>query len=140
MGNLSRFVEPVVLLLLSKKGRSYGYDLSGELQRHALTDAEIERAALYRVLRQLETNGNVTSEWDVEQGGPARRVYRLTRKGREHLDEWATVLGHLSHSMARFVREVRDLEASDTATPRARVRSRTAHGRGGAGRPALGHG
>ena len=80
MGNLYRFVEPVVLFLLSKKGRSYGYDLSGELQRHALTDAEIERAALYRVLRQLEVNGNVTSEWEVEKGGPARRLYRLTTK------------------------------------------------------------
>jgi hypothetical protein len=33
MGNLYRFVEPVVLLLLSKKGRSYGYDLSGYLPR-----------------------------------------------------------------------------------------------------------
>lgn len=122
MGNLSRFVEPVVLLLLSKKGRSYGYDLSGELQQYALTDAEIERAALYRVLRQLELNGNVKSEWDVEQGGPARRVYTLTPKGREHLNEWATVLGHVSHSMARFVREVGRLPASDPAPRRARTR------------------
>jgi len=107
MGNLSRFVEPVVLLLLSKKGRSYGYDLSGEMQQYALTDAEIERGALYRVLRQLEMNGNVKSEWDVAKVGPARRVYTLTPKGREHLDEWATVLDHVSHAMARFVHEVR---------------------------------
>ena len=45
MGNLYRFVEPVVLLLLKRKGHSYGYDLSGDLHKHALTDAEIERAA-----------------------------------------------------------------------------------------------
>lgn len=124
MGNLSRFVEPVVLLLLSKKGPSYGYDLSGELQQHALTDAEIERAALYRVLRQLEMNGNVTSEWDVEQRGPARRVYKLTRSGREHLDEWATVLGHMSHSMARFVRDVRGLDGGRASRPKPRSRGR----------------
>jgi DNA-binding PadR family transcriptional regulator len=129
MGNLYRFVEPVVLFLLSKKGCSYGYDLSGDLQRHALTDAEIERAALYRVLRQLETNGNVTSEWEVEKGGPARRVYKLTPKGREHLDEWATVLGHLSLSMARFVRQVKELEAPDAASPRAGVPGRAPRGR-----------
>ncbi|MCX6543361.1 MAG: PadR family transcriptional regulator [Acidobacteria bacterium] len=123
MGNLSRFVEPVVLLLLSKKGHSYGYDLSGELQQHTLTDAEIERAALYRVLRRLEMNGNVKSEWDVAQVGPARRVYRLTPKGREHLDEWATVLDHVSHSMARFVRDVRSLGAPATGRPPARTRT-----------------
>jgi PadR family transcriptional regulator, regulatory protein PadR len=110
MGNLYRFVEPVVLLLLKKKGKSYGYDLSGDLQSYALTDAEIERAALYRVLHRLEVNGNVTSEWDTERGGPARRVYRLTAKGEEHLDEWATVLDHVSRSMARFVRAARGMQ------------------------------
>jgi poly-beta-hydroxybutyrate-responsive repressor len=107
MGNLYRFVEPVVLLLLKKKGRSYGYDLSGEFQEYALTDAEIERGALYRTLRQLETNGNVVSEWDVEESGPARRVYKLTAKGERHLNEWATVLEHVSKSMARFVAETK---------------------------------
>ena len=108
MGNLYRFVEPVVLLLLKKKGRSYGYDLSADLHLHALTDAEIERGALYRTLRQLEKNGNVKSEWQTDQAGPARRVYKLTRKGERHLEEWATVLEHVSKSMARFVRDSRE--------------------------------
>jgi PadR family transcriptional regulator PadR len=107
MGNLYRFVEPVVLLLLRKKGRSYGYDLSGDLQEHALTDAQIERGALYRTLRQLEANGNVVSAWDVDGSGPARRVYKLTAKGERHLDEWVTVLRHVSKSMARFVAEAK---------------------------------
>jgi DNA-binding PadR family transcriptional regulator len=107
MGNLYRFVEPVVLLLLEKKGRSYGYDLSGDLKEYALTDAEIERGALYRTLRQLEANGNVVSAWDFEESGPARRVYKLTAKGERHLDEWATVLEHVSKSMARFVAETK---------------------------------
>jgi PadR family transcriptional regulator, regulatory protein PadR len=105
MGNLYRFVEPVVLLLLKKKGSSYGYDLSDELERHALTDAEIERAALYRTLRRLEKNGNVASEWQTDLPGPARRIYRLTPQGEHHLKEWATVLDHVSRSMSRFVRE-----------------------------------
>ncbi len=107
MGNLYRFVEPVVLLLLKKKGQSYGYDLSGDFEQHALTDAEIERAALYRTLRQLEVNGNVKSAWETDGGGPARRVYRLTARGEQHLEEWATVLEHVSRSMGRFVREAR---------------------------------
>jgi PadR family transcriptional regulator PadR len=107
MGNLYRFVEPVVLLLLKKKGSSYGYDLAGDLEEHALTDAEIERGALYRTLRQLEMNGHVVSEWETDQSGPARRVYRLTASGEKHLEEWATVLEHMARSMGRFVREAR---------------------------------
>jgi PadR family transcriptional regulator, regulatory protein PadR len=107
MGNLYRFVEPVVLLLLKKKGRSYGYDLATDLHKHALTDAEIEKAALYRTLRQLEMNGNVCSEWETEGSGPARRVYSLTASGERHLEEWASVLDHVSKSMARFVKDAR---------------------------------
>jgi poly-beta-hydroxybutyrate-responsive repressor len=107
MGNLYRFVEPVILLLLKKKGCSYGYDLSADLQEHAITDAEIEGGALYRTLRQLEINRNVKSEWETDQGGPARRVYKLTAQGEQHLEEWATVLEHVSKSMARFVKETR---------------------------------
>ncbi len=107
MGNLYRFVEPVLLFLLKRKGRSYGYELANDLRAYALTDAEIEVAALYRTLRQLEVNGCVTSEWDVEGSGPARRVYVLTSRGEEHLQEWVTVLEHMSRSMKRFIREAR---------------------------------
>ncbi len=107
MGNLYRFVEPVVLYLLQQKGRSCGYQLCTDLQDNALTDAEIDKAALYRTLRQLERNGNVKSTWETGEGGPARRVYRLTRAGEAHLEEWANVLENLSKSMTRFVGDVR---------------------------------
>jgi Predicted transcriptional regulators len=107
MGNLYRFVEPVVLHLLQIKGRSCGYDLCSELKNHALTDAEIDKAALYRTLRQLEANGNVKSSWEEGESGPARRVYRLTKEGERHLEEWTLVLEKLSKSMDRFVRSAR---------------------------------
>ncbi len=110
MGNLYRFVEPVVLLLLKKHGPSYGYELATALNEHALTDAEIERAALYRTLKQLEMNGHVVSEWDVSGSGPARHVYRLTESGDEHLREWSVVLEKLSQAMAAFVDDVRAVQ------------------------------
>jgi len=123
MGNVYRFVEPVVLLLLKKKGHSYGYDLAGEVERYALTDAEIDRGALYRTLRQLEQNGHVVSQWNVQKSGPARRVYSLTEEGDRHLAEWAEVLGNLSSSMARFVELARS--AGDTEPARRRRPART---------------
>jgi PadR family transcriptional regulator PadR len=107
MGNLYRFVEPVVLQMLQTRGRSCGYDLCSELANHALTDAQIDKAALYRTLRQLEACGNVKSTWEEGAAGPARRVYRLTKDGERHLEEWTVVLEHLSKSMNRFVRETR---------------------------------
>ena len=104
MGHLYRFVEPVLLLILREKGRSYGYDLLGSLAEHAFTDGEIEKAVLYRTLRRLEQNGYIASDWDTKEPGPARRVYTLAKEGEKHLQEWTQVLAKVAGSMNRFVR------------------------------------
>jgi PadR family transcriptional regulator, regulatory protein PadR len=118
MGNLYRFVEPVLLFLLKNKGQCHGYELASDLREYALTDSAIEIAALYRTLRQLEQNDCVRSEWKSQDSGPARRLYVLTARGEEHLVEWITVLDHMSKSMKRFVREAQ--KAAPGVTPRAR--------------------
>ena len=129
MGRLYRFVEPVLLLLLKEKGRAYGYELVSEVPALAMTDAEIDAAALYRTLRQLEKNGCVTSEWNTEHSGPARRVYALTPRGEEHLAEWVEVLEHMSKSMTRLVMSARvELGKNDG---RSRIQQRLAGGANG---------
>ncbi len=106
MGHLYRFVEPVLLLMLKEKGGAYGYDLLGNLTEYAFTDGEIEKAVVYRTLRRLEQNGYITSDWDTDEPGPARRVYTLTHDGKRHLKEWAQVLAKVAGSMNRFVLRV----------------------------------
>ncbi len=113
MGNLYRFVEPVVLFLLKTKGETYGYELQKGLREHALSDSVIEGGALYRTLRRLEDAGYVTSSWDTSGGGPARRQYKLTPDGKKHLQEWATVLQNLSASMSKFVKDVEETFTAD---------------------------
>lgn len=114
MGNLYRFVEPVVLYLLERQGPSHGYELAGALNEHALTDSEIDKGALYRTLQRLETFGHVKSLWDTSGAGPARHVYEITQTGRVHLREWAVVLANLSESMAAFARDVKSLDSEKT--------------------------
>jgi DNA-binding PadR family transcriptional regulator len=109
MGNVSRFIEPVVLRILNEKKRSYGYEIAECLARYALTDATIEGAALYRTLRTLEANGFVCSTWDAGDG-PARRNYSLTRSGRMHLRDWAILLEALGATMIDFARETRHVK------------------------------
>jgi len=109
MGNLYRFVEPVVLYALRLKGEAHGYDLAGVVQECALTESEIERASLYRALNHLEAEGHVTSRWETGESGPARRVYRLTPSGEQRLAQWTDMLDALSRSMARFVADARAL-------------------------------
>lgn len=121
MGNVSRFIEPVVLRILMEKRRSYGYEIAECLPRYALTDATIEGAALYRTLRTLETNGFVSSSWEAGTG-PGRRNYALTAAGEEHLCEWNFLLKSLGKAMIKFARACPKLE---TARAVARTTRRT---------------
>ena len=115
MGNLYRFVEPLLLQLLKRRGKSYGYELAGALRDHALTDSTVDPGAVYRTLRRLELNSFVVSSWNTESAGPARRVYELTESGEAHLLEWIVVMDHLATSMARFVVETGELMGDKSA-------------------------
>jgi len=103
MGNLYRFVEPLAIYFLKTQGKTYGYILLKLLNSHALTDSLVDPGALYRTLRRLEDNGYVTSTWDVDSAGPARRMYELTPAGNDHMIEWLQVLEQLSGTMNRFL-------------------------------------
>lgn len=111
MGNIYRFIEPVVLRILKEKHKSYGYEIAECLPQYALTDARIEGAALYRTLRTLETNGYVRSSWEAANG-PARRNYSLTPSGHRHLQEWAELMKMLGNSMVAFAKTVTGKEGA----------------------------
>jgi len=59
----------------------YGYALIDELSRRGL---EIEQGTLYPLLRRLEDQGLLESEWNVEGSRP-RRYYVISTAGRELL-------------------------------------------------------
>ncbi|MGD8516817.1 MAG: helix-turn-helix transcriptional regulator, partial [Anaerolineae bacterium] len=70
-----RFLEPTLLLILHQ-GPAHGYTLIEQLREFGLTD--IDPSAIYRALRDMESEGWVISSWDEEQTqGPPRRVYHL---------------------------------------------------------------
>ena len=68
----------VVMAVLSQlRASQYGYSL-----RQALADRgmPIEEGTLYPLLRRLEGQGLLASEWRIEEG-PPRRYYRLNDAG-----------------------------------------------------------
>jgi len=111
MGNLYRFVEPLVLLELARAPGASGYDLLERLSKHTLTGTTIDKAAVYRTLCLLESQGMAVVEHRDSVRGAGKKAYQLTRQGREHLMEWGEILGDLSKGLADFSREVFGLEA-----------------------------
>jgi poly-beta-hydroxybutyrate-responsive repressor len=87
---VERFGEPALLLLLRDRP-AHGYELLERLPV-LIPDERIDMGNLYRVLRALEEDGIVRSEWDADAPGPAKRIYELTDDGRALLDAWAGAL------------------------------------------------
>jgi PadR family transcriptional regulator, regulatory protein PadR len=100
---LSRLIEPAVLYLLGTGEAAHGYDLLSEVNEMGLTDTQVDPGAIYRVLRQLETEGAAISTWDTSGGGPARRNYELTEIGKARLASWVHVIARRAEAMQQFV-------------------------------------
>ena len=98
---VERFTEPALLLLLRERP-AHGYDLMERLPE--LTgEQRVEMGNLYRLLRALEDEGLVSSEWDAGSPGPAKRRYALTEAGARLLDQWAEALRRSQDRTATFL-------------------------------------
>ncbi len=97
---IERFVEPAVLLVL-RDTASYGYDLGAEVEN--IVGDRVDNGNLYRLLRGLEEDGLVASEWRKDLPGRSKRTYQLTDEGRAVLDGWSTALHQVSSDITAFL-------------------------------------
>jgi DNA-binding PadR family transcriptional regulator len=89
----------LVLATLSQLGEpKYGYALIEQLSEQGL---DIEQGTLYPLLRRLEEQGLLESEWNVEGSRP-RRYYVISPEGR-------TVLKSLSNEWEQLAVVMQDL-------------------------------
>jgi PadR family transcriptional regulator PadR len=86
----------VLAVLAALKVERYGYTLRGELAEAGLG---IEEGALYPMLRRLESQGLLTSEWREEEKRN-KRFYRLSDDGAALLEalagEWRAINASLN--------------------------------------------
>ena len=92
----------MLAVLAQLRREHYGYTLRKALAEDGL---EIEESTLYPLLRRLETQGLLTSEWREEEKRN-KRFYKLSKDGKvvlkQLLDEWRT----MGASLDRIIREV----------------------------------
>jgi poly-beta-hydroxybutyrate-responsive repressor len=98
---VERFVEPSLLLLLRERPL-HGYELIERLPE-VVGEGRVDVGNLYRLLRSLEAEGVVSSEWSAELPGPAKRTYELTAEGRRLLDRWAEALRQAQIDVQSFL-------------------------------------
>jgi PadR family transcriptional regulator PadR len=86
-------------VLAQLRSEHYGYTL-----RKALADLglEIDEGTLYPLLRRLESQELLTSEWR-EEGGRNKRFYRLSPDGRQILRQLLAEWKGINNSLDRIV-------------------------------------
>ena len=126
--NLDRFVRPCVMAVLAgHPGGLHGYVVAQHLQDIAIFgDNPPDMTGLYRVLKALESEGYLSSTWDIEGSGPARHIYALTESGRDCLCQWATTLRAYTTNLQKTVtfidQSVQPMEATINPCNRASCR------------------
>lgn len=78
------------LLAMLNGWSAYGYELAQRLEESGI--GTYNKGSIYRLLRQLEDSGMVSSKWDTSKDGPARRIYDLTDGGTLFLENWMTMI------------------------------------------------
>ena len=92
----------LILSVLSQLGEAkYGYALVQSLEEKGV---EIDPNTLYPLLRRLEKQGLLSSEWDVGESKP-RKYYRRTPMGDDIYRELKAQGEQLSFNMERILRE-----------------------------------
>jgi PadR family transcriptional regulator, regulatory protein PadR len=92
----------VVLATLSQlRSARYGYELRQALAEQGMP---IEEGTLYPLLRRLEAQGLLRSEWKIDDG-PPRRYYALNADGRKLLRKLTESWRGMNLAMDRLLTE-----------------------------------
>lgn len=88
IGMKNRDILDAAILLLLCDTPSYGYSLMDRLSEFGISREQVEQGVIYRMLRGLEMRGYVSSEWKTEKECSPRRMYKITKAGKNFLRGW----------------------------------------------------
>ncbi|MBS1666659.1 MAG: helix-turn-helix transcriptional regulator [Bacteroidetes bacterium] len=75
-------LEPIIMQLLSDKGRMYGYEITQKVKDLTKNELQITEGALYPLLHRLEASGILEVEME-NIGNRVRKYYSLTKSGKK---------------------------------------------------------
>jgi DNA-binding PadR family transcriptional regulator len=94
-----------ILMVLSQlNNKEYGYSL---LEKLIDKDLSIEAGTLYPLMRRLESQGLLESEWDTTSTRP-RKYYEISDFGKEVLDELLKEWEKINEEIMKIVGETNE--------------------------------
>jgi len=97
-----RFLRAFLLFFIGQE-ESHGYDLIEKLKNMGIHYENYELGYVYKTLRTMEKEGLIKSKWNLQEKGNARRIYAITKAGKDHLEKWVEILTNLRDSIDSFL-------------------------------------
>jgi PadR family transcriptional regulator, regulatory protein PadR len=98
-GTLDLLVLKIVAL-----GPLHGYGIAQRLQQISRNVVQVTQGTLYPALHRLENRGLLAADWKLSDTGREAKFYRITRKGRAHLEaeetSWRRLTGAIGLILA----------------------------------------
>ena len=91
----------VLAVLAQLRTEHYGYSLRKTLAANAI---RIDEGTLYPLVRRLEKQGLLTSEWR-EENKRKKRFYRLSKSGQDVFDQLCVEWQELNNGIQKLMRE-----------------------------------
>jgi len=80
-GTLDMLILKIVAL-----GPIHGYGIVQRIQKISQEALQIRQGSLYPALYRLENKKLIAGEWKITEGGREAKYYKLTKAGRQHLE------------------------------------------------------
>ena len=91
----------IMILQTLRRRPLHGYALVQDLKR--TSGLRIEEGSLYPALQRMLRAGWLSAEWDISATNRQIRVYRLTTKGRRHMEKEVSSFERMFRAMARVL-------------------------------------
>lgn len=80
---IKRSMLPAVLLSQLAEEPVHGYSMLNKLEELGVSG--VKSGTLYPLLRSMEESGDIISDWQIAERGPARKIFKITDQGHQTL-------------------------------------------------------
>lgn len=89
----------LLILKIAALGPVHGYAIAQRLQQVSQDVDQVPQGSLYPALHRPENRGLLDAQWKETETGREAKFYRITRKGRKHLEAEAAGWGRLAEAV-----------------------------------------
>jgi PadR family transcriptional regulator PadR len=100
----------LLILKIAALGPVHGYAIAQRLQQISRNVVQVQQGTLYPALHRLENRRMLAAEWKLSETGRDAKFYRITKKGRDHL-EGETASWHRLTEAVGLILETREGDA-----------------------------